>query len=101
MEWLEPWEPVTPDEGVEGELRREVGPGHPLHGVPARTLARRGDCDDALFALEDGTGRVAVVHLTWTSSPPERPPWPGTRLYPSLEAWAATAMARDHAEFME
>jgi hypothetical protein len=75
MTWLEPWDPVVPGEGVEG--------------------------DDALFALEDGTGRVAVVHLTWTRSPPETLPWPGTRLYATLEAWATTAMANDHAEFME
>ena len=99
MEWLEPWDAVTSGQELEGQLRREVGPGHPLHGIAARTLARRGDCDDVLFALEDGTGRVAVVHLTWTRSPPEQPPWPSTRLYASLEEWARTGMAEDHADF--
>ncbi len=98
MEWLEPWSPVAHGEELDDELRREVGPGHPLHGVATRTLARRGDCDDVLFALEDGTGRVAVVHLTWTSRPPERPPWPSTRLFASLEAWARTGMVTDEAD---
>ena len=56
--------------GIAQELLREVGVGHPLHGLPVRTLARRQDCDDVLFAIEDGTERVAVVHLTWTYSPP-------------------------------
>lgn len=99
MEWLAPWDPVEAGEGLDDELRREVGPGHPLHRVATRTVARRQDRDDVLFALEDGTGRVAVVHLTWTSSPPEEPPWPSTRLFPSLEAWAATDLVEDHREF--
>jgi len=101
VEWLEPWYPVAAGEGLDGELQREVGPGHALHGVATRTLGRRGDQDDVLFALEDGTGRVAVVHLTWTSSPPEEPPWPSTRLFESIEVWAGTDMVEDHADFEE
>jgi hypothetical protein len=62
-------------------------------------LARRQDCDDVLFAIEDGTGRVAVVHLTWTHSPPEQPPWPGTAVYPTFEAWVAESMRADHEGF--
>jgi hypothetical protein len=66
-----------------------------------KTLARRQDCDDVLFALQDGTGRVAVVHLTWTHSPPERLPWPGSTLFPSLETRAAERMRSDAAKFGE
>lgn len=102
MEWLVPWHPVGDDPtqviGMERELKRELSAGHPLFGLPVKTLARRQDCDDVLFALQDGTGRVAVVHLTWTHSPPEHPPWPGVTLFPSLERWAADCMRSDAAE---
>jgi hypothetical protein len=103
MKWEVPWHPVAHDAslvvGLEQELRRELGVGHPLHCLPARALGRRPDCDDVLFALEDGTGRVAAVHLTFTHSPPERPPWPLTTIYASFEAWVSECMHRDHEEF--
>ena len=103
MEWLVPWHSVADDPaqvaGMERELRRELSAGHPLFGLPVRTLARRQDCDDVLFAVEDGTGRVAVVHLTWTSSPPDQQPFPWTVLFPSLPAWAAEGMRADAEEF--
>lgn len=99
MEWLVPWHSVADDpsqvDGMARELERELSAGHPLFGLPVRTLARRQDCDDVLFAVDDGTGRVAVVHLTWTHSPPERPPWPDTAVFPSLAAWAAEGMRAD------
>jgi len=105
VNWLVPWHPVGDDSaqvaGMERELERELSPGHPLFGLPVKTLARRQDCDDVLFALQDGTGRVAVVHLTWTQSPPERPPWPGTTLFQSLEIWAAGGMRSDSEDFGE
>ena len=47
-------------------LRRELSAGHPLYDMPTRAVGRRQDCDDVLFSIEDGSGRVAVVHLTWT-----------------------------------
>ena len=77
---------------MERELIRELSAGHPLYGVPVRTLARRQDCDDVLFALSDGSGRVAVVHLTWTQSRPEQFPYPWTMLYPDLKTWVAESM---------
>lgn len=83
------------------QLSRELAPGHPLYGLPVKTLARRQDCDDVLFAIEDGSGRVAVVHLTWTQSPPERPSFPWTVFYPTLAAWAVEGMRADAEEFGE
>jgi hypothetical protein len=83
------------------ELQRELSAGHPLFGMRVKTLARRQDCDGVLFALQDGTERVAVVHLTWTQSPPERLPWPVTTMFPNLETWAAEGMRSDAAEFGE
>lgn len=103
MEWLVPWHSVAdaPAQaaGMERELARELSTGHPLFGLPVRALARRQDCDDVLLVIEDGTGQVAVVHLTWTHTPPERPPWPGTTLYPSFEVWVAEGMRSNHNDF--
>jgi hypothetical protein len=103
MDWLEPWYSVTDNsslvEGLVRELGRELATGHPLYGLPVRTIGCRQDCDDVLFSIEDGTNRVAVVHLTWTHSPPERLPHPSTVLYPNLEEWFIVCMLPDHNEF--
>jgi hypothetical protein len=103
VEWLLPWHSVGDDPvqvaGMERELQRELSPGHPLFGMLVKTLARRQDRDDVLFAVQDRTGRVTVVHLTWTQSPPECPPWPHTTLFPNLETWAVEGMHSDIAEW--
>jgi len=46
---------------------------------------RRGDCDDVLFAVRNSP-EVALVHLTWTSSP-ERPGFPWTTVFASMLDW--------------
>lgn len=104
MEWLRPWQPI--DEygrkfaaPLEDVLAREVSAGHSLYGVQVETIGKHVACDDVLFHLLDGSSRVAVVHLTWTGTPPERPPYPITRLFPSLEAWIEQGMRRDHEDY--
>lgn len=102
MEWLEPWwhAPKSPDlAAYERELAAELGRGHPLYGVPLTALGKHDGSDDVLFRLLDGSGRVAVVHLTWARHP-EPPPWPGFELFPSLEAFAAERMRPDHEGFV-
>jgi hypothetical protein len=99
MDWLNPWwstENQNSDfhDGFKSELESEVGPDHPLRGIETR-LEARGDGDDALFELLDGTGRYAVVHLTWARHP-ESLPWPVTELYNSLEAFVFQRMIPDH-----
>jgi hypothetical protein len=98
MEWLEPWRPVD-DRGeaaaLEAELTRELSSGNPLYGLPVAAVGRRADCDDVLFRLLDGTGRYAVVHLTW-SRHAERASWPTTTMYESRENWSAKGMKVDH-----
>jgi len=96
MRLLDPWHSLADaaeSQGLEEELQSELRRGHELFGVAVRAIARRIDCDDVLFSLEDGSGRVAVVHLTWSSR--ERPPWPDTDIYASLAVWAADRMSRD------
>jgi hypothetical protein len=69
MEWLEPWW-STADAGddfhetFERQLRIEICPDDPIFGIPAKVIGR-GNGDDALFELLDGSGRVAFVHLKW------------------------------------
>lgn len=105
MLWLDPWCDVA-DLGpefaatFERVLAREVAPGHPLYGVPVAAVGKRYGTDDVLFRLLDGSGRVAVVHLTWTRSPPERPPWPATGVYADEAEFVAERMRPDHDEFV-
>jgi hypothetical protein len=104
LEWLDPWWSTEdhPDEFQESfrrQLEREVPPGHPMYQVPAKLIAR-GNGDDALFQILDGTGRVADVHLTWAKGQ-ERLPWPITTIYGSLEEWAEKVMLPGHREWSD
>jgi hypothetical protein len=92
--WYRDERPVLLD-----ELRRELGTDHVLYGLRLSVLASRRDRDDVLVAINDGTSRVAKVHLTW-SQRTETPPWPMTNLFASIESWA-DAMRFDHAEYGE
>ena len=101
--WLDPWWP-TDGKGAAfhatflAQLARELSPDHPLYGLPVRLIAR-GLGDDALFALDDGTGRVAVVHLTW-SSQQQRLPWPATQIFADLDAFVHECLQPDHAAWL-
>lgn len=99
MDWLNPWGPVDGNgaAALERELSRELKLSHPLYGKPVRAIGRRDDSDDVLFALGDGSTRVAVVHLTWTGSR-EHPPWPQWETYLSLDDWVQLRMLPDGAD---
>ena len=97
MQFLDPWYRAVP--GLEGELRNEVGEGHPLHGRKAIAVARRQDSDDVLFLLLDHPSPFAVVHLTWSGKPERNSNWPQTTFYTSLQDWVDRCMKPDHAEF--
>jgi hypothetical protein len=104
MEWLEPWWsteklPQEFHDSLQRQLEIEVGPGHAMYGLPVHLIAR-GNGDDALFEILDGTGRVADVHLTWSKGQ-EQPPWPGTTIYENLAVWAALVMIPDHQDWTD
>jgi hypothetical protein len=102
MDWLIPWHPVedaADARHAEQELTREVAESHPMFQVPVRVLGYRQDCDNWLFAIDDGSDRVAVVHLTYPHEPPDRPPWPMTHVYPSLDCWIEKVMREDNLDF--
>lgn len=104
MEWLEPWESIEDQVHGAGDLYRselvaEVSPGHVLYGVTVQPLAK-GCGDDVLFKMLDGSGRVVLVHLTWTSRP-ENFPFPVSVIYPSLALWISQVMLPEHQKWME
>ena len=71
-----------------------------MFGVPVKMLARDGGSDETLFQILDGSGRVAVVHLTWAKGR-ERPPWPCTRIYPNLQVFAVEEMIPKNRDYLE
>ncbi len=99
VDWLDPWEPLPTEgkAGLEAELKREVPPGHALHGQRCTALARRGDCDDVLFAT--GDGRLAIVHLTYQVE--TDPCWPETVLLRDIEEFVREHLVPDHHEYTE
>ena len=60
-----PWVWLPDAQEFSRELIRECPIGHPLHGISCQVLARREGCDDFLFRIDDGSGWLSVVHLTW------------------------------------
>ncbi len=99
FQWLKPWSSVEPmNDGSQAtfirELKSELSEEHPLYGIEVRLVAR-GNGDDALFELLDGTGRYAVVHFTWASHP-EPMPLPSTEIYSSFDAFVSERMLPEY-----
>jgi hypothetical protein len=82
-EWFEPWYPLENENNFENELRKEICQDHILFEV----IARRGDCDDVLFLVEDRTFTYALVHLTWSSRKENDPKWPKTEIFQTWMEW--------------
>jgi hypothetical protein len=86
--FVAPWIRVDEDaRDLEEELRKEVPPGHILHGSVARAIARRNDSDDVLFKIELPNTRYAVVHLTWTGAPEPDPQLPYAEVFDTFQDW--------------
>ncbi|MCG6916294.1 MAG: hypothetical protein LJE89_01980 [Deltaproteobacteria bacterium] len=68
-----------------------------LFGLPLKLIGRGND-DDALFEILDGTGRVAVVHLIWAKKQ-ERLPFPGTEISENIKAFYERRMRPEHEEW--
>jgi hypothetical protein len=95
MEFLEPWfEDRDPE--LAKELHKETCSGHVLHRVPVSAVARRQDCDLVLFSIDDGSGRMVVVHLTYSRE--TSPDWPTVRVFANWHSWLES-MKSDHIEF--
>jgi len=77
---LEPWELINyKNDCFESELYKEINKGHILFNLKAKAIAKKIDCDDVLFELENN--EFALVHLTWTMKTEESSDWPKTTIY--------------------
>ena len=103
MEWLDRWCGVenaaqSYRDTFRDQLAREVSWGHPLYKLPVELIAR-GNGDDCLYKILDGSERVAFVHLVWQGR--QRPPSPGTDIYASLNEWMEQHMIPEHKEWID
>lgn len=100
IQWLEPWGPINDAELArvfEEELAREMAADHPLAKLPLKAIGQHAGTADFLFSVDDGSGRLAIVHLTWTART-ERPPWPQSMLFANEADWIENGMRPDHDE---
>jgi len=97
MEFLEPWF-ANSDSRLVDELRRKMAPGHVLENLDLNSIANRRDCDEFLYATNDGSGRLAAVHLTWSKKRGRFRIFPRTRIF-YLKLWLEY-MEAAHAEWV-
>jgi hypothetical protein len=98
VNWLTPWIQTGADAvGLEDELRRELGPDHPMYGISVTAIARRIDTDDVLFELTGVPFPYAEVHLTW-SGRREPAQWTGVEFFSGLKDWIDRVMVPNHQE---
>ena len=102
MEWLEPWRSTAPLDSryhanLVKQLTLEVAPGHQMYELPVKLIGK-GNGDDALFEVLDGSNRVAVVHLTWSKTR-EKLPWPRTEIYENIEKFVQERMIPENREW--
>ena len=97
-EWLVPWAECFDDRdtclALKRELKAELWIRHPLYKFrrTLRLVARRQDCDDALFWLGEKTDFYAVVHLTWSGQAERFRDCPTTKIYRSFEGFVQEDM---------
>ena len=103
IQWREPWHAITPDYAAkaEAEIHREMCAGHVLFGRSVTAVGYRQDCDDVLFELLDGSGRLAVVHLTFAQHPEPNAAWPSTEIFADWSAFERERMQPDAEEWAE
>jgi hypothetical protein len=106
VEWLYPWWSTAEQterfhETFAAQLKLEICADDPIYRIPARVIGR-GQGDDAVFQLLDGTGRVAFVHLQWGKLPGSVGDEFRTRstLYASLEAFFQQHILPEHEDYM-
>lgn len=100
FELLAPWVAVPDDASpLVAELHRELRTDHPLHGIQARAVARRWDCDDVLFQIDGRAEQYADVHLTGSGRVDPNQGWPHTELYLDAPDWRVRCMIPDHEDY--
>ena len=77
---------------IEAELQREIKAGHSLCGLSTTAIGHLPGQDDVVLQINDGSGRIAQVHVTWEGRE-ERPPWPRHAIFSSFAEWVRAANA--------
>ena len=101
-DWPVPWCPIkggSAADGLSRELYDELSSRHVLYGIKVNPVAFRQDCDDVLFELLDGSGRFAVVHLTYAQHPEPDPRWPETDVDSDWSHFEQERMRSDAADW--
>jgi hypothetical protein len=96
-----PWILETNGEPLEIELKRELRTDGILFAKEVKAIARRVDCDDVLFIVDDPGHLLAVVRLTWSGKTDPNKGWPHTILYRDWETWKSECMDPDAEDYGE
>lgn len=96
-----PWIAEDNGEPLEAELKREMRTDGLLYEKQVKAIARRIDCDDVLFSVEDPDYPLAVVHLTWAGKTDQNKGWPEITQYCGWEAWRTACMLPDAEDYGE
>jgi uncharacterized protein (UPF0128 family) len=83
LDQFPPWQKTDNGEFFEAELKKEMTFFHPLKRKKLKAIGIRTDRDDVLFKLMDGSGRYAVVHLTYNKENSRT--FPSTKFYENWE----------------
>jgi len=83
LHYLKPWHADDTDLTV--QLHTEINKKHILYGKPVKSIARRQDNDDVLFAVFDSEFKYARVHLTWSQSKLSDVSYHATKMYKDWE----------------
>ena len=97
LELPEPWYWTYHD--LSNQLQIELSDDHQLKSKKVKTIARRQDCDDVLFELEDG--KFALVHLTWRQTAHTDNQWPSTKIFNSWNEVYVNRILPDAKDFQE
>jgi len=84
MDFLKPWDASSDIRHLQ-ELRREMAPGHILEGIAVSPIAYRNDRDEVTFAMDDGSGRWAIVHFGLPKEREKDPRFPATWIFENWE----------------
>ena len=104
FDFLDPWWATDGDNGpweqrFLNKLQTQVGPEHVMYGLPVRIVGSYGGSQALLFEILDGTGRLAVIGVTWESFEHSFSLL-DTTIYPNFEAFKTQRMSPDHEQYL-
>ena len=103
-DFLGPWWATDGDSGpweqrFLDKLQSQIGPEHVLYGLPVRIVGSYGGSQELLFEILDGTGRLAVIGVTWEGFEHSFS-LPDTTIYPNFEVFKTRRMIPEHDQYL-